>query len=41
MDTLCTENRLRSQRTPTPDKIKVKNCKLLDLVIRIELTREI
>ena len=38
---LNTENRLPSQRTPTPYKIKVNNCKLLDLVIRIELTRAI
>ena len=30
--------RLRSQRTTTPYKIKVNNCKLIDLVIRIELT---
>ena len=36
-----TENRLRSQRTPTPYKIKVKKCKLIDLVIRIELTQTI
>ena len=37
---LSTENRLRSQRTPTPyTKLKlVNNCKLRDLVIRIELT---
>ena len=35
----CTENRLRSQRTTTPHKIKVNNSKLMDLVIRIELTR--
>ena len=34
---LCTENRLRSQRTKTPYKIKVNNCKLIDLVITIEL----
>ena len=38
---LSTEIRLRSQRTPTPCKIKVNNCKLIDLVIRIELTRAI
>ena len=31
---LSTENRLRSQRTPTPYKIKVNNCKFIDLVIR-------
>ena len=35
---LSTENRLRSQRTPTPYKIKANNCKLTDLVIKIELT---
>ena len=34
---LSTENRLRSQRTPTPYKIRVNSCKLIDLVI-IELT---
>ena len=34
-----TENRLRSQLTPTPYKIKINNCKLIDLVIRIELIR--
>ena len=38
---LCTANHLRSQRIPTPFKIKVKNYKMLDLVIRIELTRAI
>ena len=38
---LSTENRLRSQRTPKPYKIKVKNSKLIDLLIRIELTRAI
>ena len=38
---LSTENRLRPQRTPIPYKIKVNNCKLIDLVIRIEITREI
>ena len=32
------ENRLRLQQTPTPYKINVKNCKLIDLEIRIELT---
>ena len=37
---LCTEN-LRSQRTPTPQKIKIKNCKFRDWVIRIELNRTI
>ena len=36
---LSTENWLRSQRTTAPYKIKVHNCKLVDLVIRIELTR--
>ena len=36
-----TENRLRSQRTPTPYKIKLNNCKLIDFMIRIELTRAI
>ena len=30
---LSTENCLRSQRTPKPHKIKVNNCKLIDLVI--------
>ena len=36
---LSTEIRLRSpQRIPKPYKIKVKNCKLIDLVIRSELT---
>ena len=35
------ENRLRSQRTPTPYKIKANDCKLVDLVIRIELIRAI
>ena len=34
----CTENRLRSQRIPTQCKIKVKNCKLIDLVIIIEVS---
>ena len=38
---LSTQNRFRSQRTPTPYKIKVNNCKLIDLVIRIELPRAI
>ena len=38
---LCTENRLQSQQTPTPYQIKVNNCKLIDLVKRIELTRPI
>ena len=38
---LRTENRLRSQRTPKPYKNKLNNCKLIDLVIRIELTRAI
>ena len=33
------ENRLRSQRTPTTNKMKVSNCELIDLVIRIEFTR--
>ena len=33
---LRTENRLRSQRIPTPYKIKVNNCKLIDLVIILE-----
>ena len=41
MNGLSTENRLRSQQTPTPYKIKVNNCKLIDFVIRIELTRVI
>ena len=36
---LCKASRLQSQRTPTPYKIKVNNCKLIDLVIRVELTR--
>ena len=38
---LCKENRLRSLRTKTPYKIKVKNCKLINLVIGINLTRAI
>ena len=38
---LSTENCLRPQRTPTPYKIKVKNCKLIDLMIRIKFTRAI
>ena len=38
---LSTENRLRSQQTQTRYTIKVNNCKLIDLVIRIELTRAI
>ena len=38
MNGLSTENRLPSQRTPTPFKIKVNICKLIDLVIKIELT---
>ena len=38
---LSTENRLRSQRISTPYKIKANNCILIDLVIRIELTRAI
>ena len=33
MNRICTENRLRSQRTPTPYEIKVNNCDLIDLVI--------
>ena len=37
----CTVNRLRSQRIQTPYTIKVNNCKLIDLVIRIEQTRAI
>ena len=36
-----TQNRLRSQRTPTPYKIKVNNSKFIYLVIRIELSRSI
>ena len=32
---------LQSQRTPTPHNIKVNNCKLIDLVIRIVVTRAI
>ena len=32
------ENRLRSQRTKTPYKIEVNNSKLVELVMRIELT---
>ena len=35
------ENRLRSQRTQTPNKINVNSCKLIDFVIRIEWTRVI
>ena len=38
---LTTENRLRSQLTPTPYKIKVTKCKSIDLVIRIELIQAI
>ena len=38
---LSTENRFRLQWTPTPGKMKVNNCKLIDLVIRIEFTRAI
>ena len=34
---LCKENRLWSQRTATPYKIKVKKFKLIDFVMRIEL----
>ena len=36
---LSLENRLRSQRTPTPWKLKVNDYKLIYLVIRIQLTR--
>ena len=35
---LSKENLLRSQRTPKSYKIKVNNCKLINLVKRIELT---
>ena len=35
---LSTENRLWSQRTPTKYKIKLNNCKLINLLIRIALT---
>ena len=35
---LSTENHLQSQQTPTPYKIKVYYCTLIDLVIIIELT---
>ena len=35
---LSTENRLRSQRTKTPYEIKVNNCYLINLMIRIKLT---
>ena len=38
---LRTENWLRSQLTPTPNKINVINRKLIDSLIRMELTREI
>ena len=38
---ICTENRLRSQRTPTPYTINVNNSRLIDFVIRTELTRAI
>ena len=38
---LSTESHLRSQRTPKPYKIIVNNCKLIDFVIRIQLTRAI
>ena len=33
------EKRTLSQRTTPPYKINVKNCKFIDLVIRIEVTR--
>ena len=36
---LSTKNQLLSQWTKTPYKIKVNNCIVIDLVIRIELTR--
>ena len=35
---LSTENRLISQRTPTPYKHQVNICKFIDLVMRIQLT---
>ena len=35
---LSTKYRLRSQRIPTEYKMKINNCKLIGLVIRIELT---
>ena len=38
---LSIENRLRSPLAATPYKIKGNNCKLKDLVIKIESTREI
>ena len=38
---MSTDNRLRSQRTPIPYKIKVNKCKLIDLIIIFELTRAI
>ena len=38
---LSPENRLRLQQTPKKYKIKVTHCKLIDLLIRIELTRAI
>ena len=41
MNGLNIENRLRSRRTITPYKIKVNNSKLIDLVMRIELTQAI
>ena len=35
---LSMENRHQSQRTPTPFRMKINNCKLIDWVIRIEFT---
>ena len=37
INSLSTETSLRSQRTPKPYKIKLNTCKLISLVIRIEL----
>ena len=41
MNALSTKNRLLSQRTTTPYKNKINNCKLINLVISIELARAI
>ena len=38
---LNAENHIRSQRTKNPYKIKLNNCKFIDLVPRIRLTRAI
>ena len=38
---LCTENRIRSQPTPTSYNKRLNNCKLINFVIRIEINRSI